>query len=104
VFIYKKSNENAAQTRYRCFVNSDEGEKIGSFEVVQKDKNDEKTIIDKIADWYKRLKNLAITVTNEIKAISELVATLNGIIKDLSSSSSLIKIPFLIFFFISLLF
>lgn len=103
-YTYKKNGENAAQTRYRCFVNSDDGSKIGSFEIVQKDKNDEETIIEKIKSWYNRIKNASITVTNEVKAISELIATWKGIIKDLNSSFSLIKVPFFTLLIILLLF
>ena len=92
-YTYKKSGENAAQTRYRCFVNSDDGTKIGSFEIVQQDKNDQKTIIEKISSWYEKIKKASITLTNEVKAISELVATWKGIAKDLNLSSSFIKFP-----------
>ena len=94
-YTYKKIGENAAQTRFKCFVNSDEGTSHGSFEIVQQDKNDEATILEKIADWYFRVKEVLTTVTNEVKAISELLATWKGIVKDLNStfnSSFLINI------------
>ena len=103
-YTYKKIGENAAQTHYRCFVDSDDGTKVGSFEIVQQDKNDEKTIIDKIAAWYTKIKEKSITVTNEVKAISELIATWKGIIKDIRSGSPFIKSPFFILLIILLLF
>ena len=105
VYTYKKNGENAAQTRYRCFVNSDDGTtKVGSFEIVQQDKNDEETIIEKISNWYSKIKNAAISLTNEVKAISELVATWKGILKDIKSNSTLIKLPFFTLLIILLLF
>lgn len=103
-YTYKKIGENAAQTRYRCFVNSDDGTKVGSFEIVQQDKNDEATIIEKITNWYNKIKNASIKVTNEVKAISELVATWKGIIKDVQSNSPFIKLPFFTLLIILLLF
>ena len=103
-YTYKKIGENAAQTRYRCFVNSDDGTKVGSFEIVQQDKNDEATIVEKITNWYNKIKDASIKVTNEVKAISELVATWKGIIKDIKSNSPFIKLPFFTLLIILLLF
>ena len=101
-YTYKKNGENAAQTRYRCFVNADDGTTIGSFEIVQQDKNDEQTIIEKITGWYKKIKEATLSVTNEVKAISELVATWKGIIKDINSGP-FIKISFFTLLIILLL-
>ena len=101
-YTYIKNGENAAQTRYRCFVNADDGTTIGSFEIVQQDKNDEQTIIEKITGWYKKIKEATLSVTNEVKAISELVATWKGIIKDINSGP-FIKISFFTLLIILLL-
>ena len=100
VIIYKKSNESGvvAQSRYKCFVKSDEGQEIGSFEIVQIDKNDKKTIINTLTNFFKILG----VVNDDVKIISELVSSFAGIVRDIKSMnfSPYLKLPFLSLLFI----
>ena len=103
VIVYKKTGENIqANMRYKCFVNSDNGEAIGSFEIYQVDKNDSVNILDKLKKFFDTLD----IINKGVKTVSELVTTLIGIKKDISgddkkkSISSFLKAPYLSLFLI----
>ena len=102
VIVYKKTGEDIqANMRYKCFVNSDNGEAIGSFEIYQVDKNDSVNILDKLKSFFETLE----IINKGVKTISELVTTLIGIKKDISgddkkSISSFLKAPYLSLFLI----
>ena len=100
VYVYKKDSKVVAQTRFKCFVNSNDGEKYGSFEILVEDKNDYKDIVSKLEKWYNKVKEILTKVSPEIKVVSELVGTIYGTIKDLKGSSSFLKISSLYLLFI----
>ena len=94
-YIYKKSGEGiVANSRYKCFVNSENGESIGSFEISQEDKNDSTTLIQKLSTFFNELG----PITTGVKSICECIASIIGILKDLKSlnSSSSLKVSYLV--------
>jgi len=92
VIVYHRDSEKGvvAHSRFRCFI-QENGEDYGAFEVVQVDKNDSKTIKEKITLF---LEILGIA-NKGVKSVAELVSTVKGIQKDVKSSSSFLKIPLL---------
>lgn len=56
IYYQKSGDEVVANTRFKCFVNSDDGEKAGSFEIAVEDKNDKKTILDSVKNFLKNIK------------------------------------------------
>ena len=92
VIVYHRDSEKGvvAHSRFRCFV-QENGEDYGAFEVVQVDKNDSKTIKEKITLF---LEILGV-VNKGVKGAAELISTIKGIQQDVKSSSSFLKIPLL---------
>ena len=88
VVIYKKKTDGAAQNRYKCFVERENGEKIGAFEISQQDINDSKTILEKLESFYQKIKNILKNVNEDVKLVAETITTTKGIVKDLTSFSS----------------
>jgi len=88
VIIYKKKTDTSTQNRYKCFVEKENGEKVGAFEIVQQDINDSKTILEKLESYYTKIKNILPKVNEDVKIVAETVATIKGIYKDLNGSSS----------------
>lgn len=99
VISYEKSGDNIlANSRYKCFVNDEKGEKIGSFEIAIEDKNDKKSIIDTIKNWVKNIKKE--DVANVLEIIAKASTVFLGVKKDWFSSSSFLNIPYLVLLFI----
>ena len=98
MLLFIKKAIVVAQSRYKCFVKSDEGQEIGSFEIVQIDKNDKKTIINTLTNFFKILG----VVNDDVKIISELLSSFAGIVRDIKSMnfSPYLKLPFLSLLFI----
>ena len=100
--VYKKSGEDVvANMRYKCFVNSDSGDAVGSFEIYQVDKNDSTNILDTLKNFF----NTLDIINKGVKTISELVTTVIGIKKDLTggdknSISTFLNAPYLILFLV----
>ena len=100
--IYKKDGEGIkANSRFKCFVENN-GELVGSFEIIQVNKNYKDTIIGALKALYKFIKG------NDAKAVSEFVTSIIGIYKNIDSlrksTSSFLKIPYFVLFFIICLF
>ena len=92
VIVYHRDSEKGvvAHSRFRCFI-QENGEDIGAFEVVQMDKNDSKTIKEKITIFL----NILGIVNKGVQVAAETVSTVKGIVEDGKSiaSSSFLKIP-----------
>lgn len=102
VIAYKKAGQKVSQNRFKCFVNSADGKEYGSFEIVQEDVNDSKSLSTTIANWYQKIESILKVVNDDVKVVSELVATVKGIVKDEnkpSSSSSFLKMSCFLFIF-----
>ena len=58
VIIYKLSSLTYAQLRYKCFIEDKNGSIVyGAFEIIQEDKNDEKTIETEHKSWWEKIKD-----------------------------------------------
>lgn len=92
VIVYHRDSEKGvvAHSRFRCFV-QENGKDYGAFEVVQVDKNDGKTIKEKITIF---LEILGV-VNKGVQCAAECVSTIKGIKQDGKAilSSSFLKIP-----------
>ena len=95
VIVYHRDSEKGvvAHSRFRCFI-QENGEDYGAFEVVQVDKNDGKTIKEKITIF---LEVLGI-VSKGVQCVAECVSTVKGIQQDGKAilSYSFLKIPSLL--------
>ena len=52
--LYQKSGETVASLHIKCFVNSNNGDEYGAFEIYISDKNDKNEIVEKNKSWWKR--------------------------------------------------
>ena len=99
VISYEKSGDDIiANFRIKCFVNDENGEKVGSFEIVLEDKNDKKTILESIKNFVKNIKKE--DVMNTLELMGRASAILFGIIKDWDLASSFLNVPLLSLLFI----
>ena len=93
VISYNKTGDDImANSRFKCFVNTDEGN--GSFEIAIEDKNDKTTILDSIKKFLKGIK--LDEITNILELCARASSVYLGIKKDWFSSSSFLKIPYLV--------
>ena len=93
VYIYQKDiDKKVTEIRFKSFVYSESGDTYGSFEISLVDKNDKKTIEEALEEYWKKLTNIAESVLEKIKYISDFVGRVIGVkdefIKKISSSSS----------------
>ena len=97
VISYNKTGDDIiSNSRFKCFVNTDEGN--GSFEIAIEDKNNKNTILDSIEKFLKDIKLDGIADILELCARASSVFL--GIKKDWFSSSSFLNIQYLVLLFI----
>ena len=101
VIIYKKDGEGIkANSRFKCFIEED-GQLVGSFEIIQVNKNYKDIIISALIKFFQYI------TKDDAKSISEFVTSIIGIkkqIESMKSTSSFLKIPYFVLFFIICLF
>ena len=93
VYLYKKTlDAKITEIRFKCFVNSESGDTYGSFEISLEDKDDKKTIIEALENYWKKLESFAEYIKQKLEYISnfivEIIGFKNKIIKAFSSSAS----------------
>ena len=69
VTVFRKSGETFEILHIKCFVNSNNGEEYGAFEIFTIDKNDKKEIVEKTQSWWDKAKGAIIKATEIIKCI-----------------------------------
>lgn len=94
VIGYKKDTQKVNQFRLKCFVDSDEGEEKGSFEIIQEDLDDLTKISNFLEKWYNKIKKVLKIVGPDVQAASLWVINFAGI-KNKVNSSSFLEISFL---------
>ena len=85
IYYLKKGEGIVSSCRYKCYVNGDDGESIGSFEISLMDKNDYEKLEQAFKDWYNANKNNTF-----VKTIEPVIAaglSLYGIVKDIGKKS-----------------
>ena len=104
VTIYRKETEFTAQTRFKCFVKSKGGKDYGAFEIIQEDLNDRDDIKSKIKVFFSKVKNIIGEITPGMTVVTELIATVKSIQKDIFpmifSASSFLRISYALLLFI----
>ena len=104
VTIYRKETEFTAQTRFKCFVKSKDGKDYGAFEIIQEDLNDRDDIKSKIKVFFSKVKNIIGEITPGMIVVTELIATVKSIQKDIFpiifSASSFLRISYALLLFI----
>ena len=88
VTLYRKSDENVATLRIKCFVNSNKGDVYGSFEIFISDKNDKNEIVEKNQSWWEKAKKYITEGSEIIKSIAGAISAVLGVIKDIKSLPS----------------
>ena len=97
VISYNKTGDDiVANTRFKCFVNTDDGN--GSFEIAIEDKNNKDTILDSIDKFLRKIK--LDDIANILELCARASSVFLGIKKDWFSSSSFLNIPYLVILFI----
>ena len=99
VTVFRKSGETFEILHIKCFVNSNNGEEYGAFEIFTIDKNDKKEIVEKTQSWWDKAKGAIIKATEIIKCIGGAISAFLGIVNDIKksfSASSFLKIPWLL--------
>ena len=92
VISYNKTGDDiVANTRFKCFVNTDDGN--GSFEIAIEDKNNKDTILDSIDKFLRKIK--LDDIANILELCARASSVFLGIKKDWFSSSSFLNIPYL---------
>jgi len=91
VISYNKTGDDiVANTRFKCFVNTDDGN--GSFEIAIEDKNNKDTILDSIDKFLRKIK--LDDIANILELCARASSVFLGIKKDWFSSSSFLNIPY----------
>ena len=92
VINYMKTGDNlVANTRFKCFVNTPEGN--GSFEIAIQDKNEGSKILKSVKNV---IKNITLDdVQKFLEILARASAVLLGVKKDWFSSSSFLNLPYL---------
>lgn len=102
IYYLKSGKGIVSSCRYKCYVNGDNGESIGSFEISLMDKNDYEKIEDAFNEWYN--KNKDNKYVKQYEPIILGVLSFCGIVKDIinppSNLSSFLKMPYLALLFI----
>lgn len=96
IYYLKSGKGIVSSCRYKCYVNGDNGESVGSFEISLMDKNDYEKLEDAFKDWYE--KNKDNTYVKQYEPIILGVLSFCGIVKDIINPpnlSSFLKMPYL---------
>ena len=86
--LYQKSGETVASLHIKCFVNSNNGDEYGSFEIYVTDKNDKNEIVEKNQSWWEKAKKYITEGSEIIKSIAGAISAILGVVKDIKSIPS----------------
>ena len=91
IYHLKNGEGIVSSCRYKCYVNGDDGESVGSFEISLMDKNDYEKLEQAFTDWYDANKDN--TYIKEYEPVIAGALSFYGIVKDIFSLSSFLKLP-----------
>ena len=99
--LYQKSGETVASLHIKCFVNSNNGDEYGAFEIYISDKNDKNEIVEKNKSWWEKIKKYVTEGSAIIVSIAGAISAILGVVKDYKTipsgnASLFLEVPWLL--------